>query len=271
MSDTGGRILEGQVAIVTGAGRGIGKAVAERLASRGARIVVADLLSGRAESVAAGLVAGGGEAIPVEVDTGSRASVDAMIARALDAFGRIDILVNNAGIARGATFLETTPEHWDDHIRINLGGIFHCSQAAARVMAKAGYGRIVSIASIAGLMGPIDLSAYGASKAGVIGLTRAMALELAEHGITANAVAPGPIDTELLREAWTPEAYAERARHVPAGRLGQVNEIAHAVEMLVSPEAAYISGVTLPVDGGSVAAGAYMVERYRRIRATRAS
>jgi 3-oxoacyl-[acyl-carrier protein] reductase len=267
MADVGEGILKGQVAVVTGAGRGIGRAVAERLASRGARIVMADLLPERIESAAAELVAGGAGAIAVQVDTGSRQQIDAMMARALDAFGRIDILVNNAGIARGATFLDTSPEHWDDHIRINLGGIFHCSQAAARVMAKVGYGRIVSIASVAGLMGPIDLSAYGASKAGVIGLTRAMALELAEHGITANAIAPGPIDTELLREAWTPEAYAERARHIPAGRLGQVNEIAHAVEMLVSPEAAYISGVTLPVDGGSVAAGAYMVERYRRLKA----
>ncbi|WP_442580985.1 SDR family NAD(P)-dependent oxidoreductase [Mesorhizobium sp. ASY16-5R] len=267
MADVGEGMLKGQVAVVTGAGRGIGRAVAERLASRGARIVVADLLPERIERAAAELVTGGAEAIAVQVDTGSRAQIDAMMARALDAFGRIDILVNNAGIARGAKFLDTSREHWDDHIRINLGGIFHCSQAAGRVMAKAGYGRIVSIASVAGLMGPIDLSAYGASKAGVIGLTRAMALELAEHGITANAIAPGPIDTELLREAWTPEAYAERARHIPAGRLGQVNEIAHAVEMLVSPEAAYISGVTLPVDGGSVAAGAYMVERYRRLQA----
>src|SRR5690606_10472957 len=110
-------------------------------------------------------------------------------------------------------------------------------QLAARVMAKARYGRIVSIASVAGLMGPIDLSAYGASKAGVMGLTRAMALELGEYGITANAIAPGPIDTELLREAWPQEAYAERSRHIPIGRLGHVSEIAHVIEMLVSPEA----------------------------------
>ena len=262
------KMLDGQVAVVTGAGRGIGRAIAQRLADRGAKLVVADLLPERAQAVAADISVGGAQAIAVQVDTGHRDQIDAMIARAVEAFGRIDILVNNAGIARGAKFLETSPQHWDDHIRINLGGVFHCSQAAALVMAKAGYGRIVSIASVAGLMGPIDLSAYGASKAGVIGLTRAMALELAEYGITANAIAPGPIDTELLREAWSPEAYAERSRHIPAGRLGQVGEIAHAVEMLVSPEAGYISGVTLPVDGGSVAAGAYMVERYRRIKAS---
>lgn len=264
MTNSQSGMLGQQVAIVTGAGQGIGKAVAERLAERGANVVVADLVRERAEATVADLVAAGRRAIAVQVDTGKRDQIDAMVAHTIEAWGRIDILVNNAGIARGARFLETSPDHWDDHIRVNLGGVFHCSQAVARVMASAGYGRIVSIASVAALMGPIDLSAYGASKSGVIGLTRAMALELAEYGITANAIAPGPIDTELLREAWPKEAYAERSRHIPAGRLGQVVEIAHAVEMLVSPEAGYISGITLPVDGGSVAAGAYMVEKYRR-------
>jgi NAD(P)-dependent dehydrogenase (short-subunit alcohol dehydrogenase family) len=266
MTSTRPQALAKQTAIVTGAGRGIGRAVAQRLAELGARVVVADLLAERATSVVAELTANGFEAAAVQVDTGSRQQIDVMIARARETFGSVEILVNNAGIARAARFLDTSPELWDDHIRVNLSGIFYCSQAAAKVMAQSHYGRIISIASVAGLMGPIDLCAYGASKAGVIGLTRAMALELAEHGITANAIAPGPIDTELLREAWSPEAYAERSRHIPLGRLGQVAEIAHAVEMLVSPEAGYISGVTIPVDGGSVAAGAYMVERYRRIK-----
>jgi 3-oxoacyl-[acyl-carrier protein] reductase len=266
MTTARAQALAEQTAVVTGAGRGIGRAVARHLAALGARVVVADLLAERATSVAAELTASGFKAIPVQVHTGSRQQIDAMMARTLETFGTIEILVNNAGIARAARFLDTSAELWDDHIRINLSGIFHCSQAAAKVMAGSRYGRIVSIASVAGLMGPIDLCAYGASKAGVIGLTRAMALELAEYGITANAIAPGPIDTELLREAWSAEAYAERSRHIPVGRLGRVEEIAHAVEMLVSPEAGYISGVTIPVDGGSVAAGAYMVERYRRTK-----
>jgi NAD(P)-dependent dehydrogenase (short-subunit alcohol dehydrogenase family) len=238
--------------------------VALRLAREGAAIAIADIVIERAEAVVAEIGAAGGRAIAIGVDTADRASVDAMVARTTDALGRIDILINNAAIARSAGFLEQTQEEWESHIRINLTGFFNCAQATARVMAAAGYGRIVSIASIAGLMGPIDFSAYGASKAGVIGLTRAMALELSDHGITANAIAPGPIDTELLREAWSSDAYAARARHIPVQRLGQAEEIAHAVLMLAVPEAGYITGVVLPVDGGAYAAGSYMSEKFRR-------
>jgi NAD(P)-dependent dehydrogenase (short-subunit alcohol dehydrogenase family) len=150
-----------------------------------------------------------------------------------------------------------------------MSGTFYCSQAAARDMRSRGYGRIICISSVAGFMGPIDLAAYGAAKAGIIGLVRAMALELGEYGITANAIAPGPIDTELLRSAWPADVYAERAEHIPIRRLGKVEEIAHAVTFLASPEASYISGVVIPVDGGSVAAGAYMVEKYRRRKAAK--
>ena len=261
--ETSGK-LAGQAAIVTGAARGIGRAVAGRLAREGAAVMIADIALDRAREAAAEIEAAGTRAVAVAVDTGDRTSVDAMVAASLQAFGRLDILVNNAAIARSAAFLDQPPEEWDDHIRTNLTGVFHCSQAAARVMAAAGCGRIVSIASIAGMMGPIDFPAYGAAKAGVIGLTRAMALELADHGITANAIAPGPIDTELLREAWSPEAYRARARHIPVQRLGQAAEIAYAVMTLVAPEAAYISGVVLPVDGGASAAGSYMSEKFRR-------
>lgn len=258
------KTLSGQVAIVTGSGRGIGAVVARTLAEHGARIVVADIDAKRAQKTADAIRANGGEALSVRVDTRDRTSVEAMIEQTVTQFDRIDILVNNAGIARTATFLDTSLEDWNDHIGINLSGCFHCAQSAARVMAKAGYGRIISIASIAGLMGPLDFPAYGAAKAGVIGLTRTMALELADYGITANAIAPGPIDTELLREAWTPEAYIARAAHIPVRRLGKAEEIAFAVVMLASPQAAYINGAVLPVDGGASAAGSYMSEKFRR-------
>jgi 3-oxoacyl-[acyl-carrier protein] reductase len=258
------RMLEAHVAIVTGAGRGIGRAVALRLAREGARLVLADIVGDRTEVVAGEIEALGGGALALAIDTTDRGAVDAMIARAIATWGRIDILVNNAAIARSAAFLETSQADWDDHLRINLTGYFNCAQAAAREMAKTRYGRIVSIASIAGLMGALDFAAYGTTKAGVIGLTRAMAIELSDFGITANAIAPGPIDTELLREAWSPAAYAARARHVPIERLGKVEEIAHTVLMLAAPEAGYISGVTIPVDGGASSAGSYMSEKYRR-------
>jgi 3-oxoacyl-[acyl-carrier protein] reductase len=219
---------------------------------------VADLLVERADGTAAALVSGGEEASQYRSTRGSRARIDAIIARAVNTFGRIDILVNNAGIGRGAKFLDTSPEQWDDHIRINLGGVFNCSQAAARVMAEAHYGRIVSIASVAGLMGPIDLSAYGASKAGVIGLTRAMALELAEYGIAADAIAPGPIDTELLREAWSADAYAELASHPPGpSREGERDRSCDRDACIARGG---LSGVVLPVDGGSVAGAAYRMK-----------
>lgn len=258
------KTLSGQIAIITGSGRGIGAVVALTLADHGAKIVVADIDAERAQKTADAITAKGGDALSVCVDTRDRKSVEAMIEQTVAKFGRIDILVNNAGIARTATFLDTSLEDWNDHIGINLSGCFHCAQSAARVMAQAGYGRIISIASIAGLMGPLDFPAYGAAKAGVIGLTRTMALELADYGITANAIAPGPIDTELLREAWTPEAYIARAAHIPVRRLGKAEEIAYAVLMLASPQAAYINGAVLPVDGGASAAGSYMSEKFRR-------
>ncbi len=258
------KILADQVAIVTGAGRGIGRVVAQTLAENGARIVAVDVAKERAQTTADAIKAAGGDALAAGLDVRDRKDVEAMVEKAVAQFGRLDILVNNAAIARTASFLDTSLEDWNDHIDINLSGCFHCAQTAARVMAKAGYGRIVSLASIAGLMGPLDFPAYGAAKAGVIGLTRTMALELADFGITANAIAPGPIDTELLREAWTPEAYIARAAHIPVRRLGKPEEIAHAILMLVSPQAAYINGVVLPVDGGAFAAGSYTSEKFRR-------
>jgi NAD(P)-dependent dehydrogenase (short-subunit alcohol dehydrogenase family) len=259
--------LENQVALISGAGRGIGKAIALALAREGADIGFAEVNREWAEQTAAEIAKLGRKAHYRIADVSDYDQVQDWIGAAAQQFGRIDIMVNNAGIAKGQPFLEITRENWENHLRIHLFGTFYCSQAAAREMAKRNYGRIVSIASVAGLMGPIDLAPYGAAKSGIIGLTRAMALELADCGITANAIAPGPVETELLRAAWPKEALEERANHSPVRRLAQVEEIARTVVFLADPESSYISGSVLVVDGGAVAAGAYMVEKYRRRKA----
>ncbi len=259
--------LDGQVALVTGAGRGIGRTIALQLAREGADIAVTDINEDWAQETARDITDIGRKSIANCTDVGDYDQVQALTAQSVATLGKIDILVNNAGISKARPFLELTKEEWEAQLRVHMSGTFYCSQAAARDMSRRGYGRIICISSVAALMGPIDLAAYGAAKAGVAGLVRAMALELADHGITANAVAPGPIDTELLRSAWPKEVYEERANHIPAQRLGIVDEIAHAVAFFASPESGYISGTILPVDGGSVAAGAYMVEKYRRRKA----
>tara|TARA_R110000868_G_scaffold177101_6_gene415394 strand:+ start:153 stop:956 length:804 start_codon:yes stop_codon:yes gene_type:complete len=259
--------LEGQTALITGGGRGIGRAIALRLAHEGADVALADLNEDWAQETAQKVTELGRKSLVVRTDVGDYDQVQSLAAQTVGTLGKIDILVNNAGISKARPFLELSKEDWEAQLRTHMSGTFYCSQAAARDMSKRGYGRIICISSVAALMGPIDLAAYGAAKAGVAGLVRAMALELADHGITANAVAPGPIDTELLRSAWPKDVYEERANHIPVQRLGVVEEIAHAVAFFASPQSGYISGTILPVDGGSVAAGAYMVEQYRRRKA----
>jgi 3-oxoacyl-[acyl-carrier protein] reductase len=255
--------LQGQVALVTGSGRGIGKAIALRFAKEGADIAVVDINREWAQTAGEDIKKLGRRVIVHNTDVSNYDQVQTMVRETVTALGKLDILVNNAGVAKAQPFLEVTRENWENHLHVHLFGSFYCAQAAGREMAKRKYGRIVNIASVAGLMGPIDLVPYGAAKAGIMGMTRAGALELADYGITINAIAPGPIATELLL-AWPEETRRERAQHLPIARLGKVEEIAHAALFLASPESEFINGAVLVVDGGSVAAGAYMVEKYRR-------
>ena len=257
-------ILDGQVAIVTGAGQGIGKAIALRLAKEGANVAIIDTNEKTANNTAQEVHRLGHQAVVSVADVSNPKLVETAVDGIASKLGRIDVLVNNAGIEKRAPFFEITPVDWQRQLDVNLSGTFYCSQSAARHMAKRKYGRIVNISSVAGLIGPIDLAAYGATKAGIVGLTRAASLDLADFGITVNAIAPGPIETELMLGAWSAEALRERPQHGAIARFGTVDEIAHAALFLASPDSGFITGITLPVEGGAVAAGAYMVEKYRR-------
>jgi len=260
-------VLEGQVAIVTGGGQGIGKAIALRLAAEGADIGIIDVNGKKAEATSKEIRELNRRAVAAAADVANFQAVEAAMNEIVGALGRLDVLVNNAGIEKRSPFLEITPDDWQRQLDVNLSGTFYCSQVAAREMAKRRYGRIVNLSSVAGLIGPIDLAAYGAAKAGIIGLTRAAALDLADFGITVNAIAPGPIETELMLGAWSAEALRERPQHGAIARFGTVDEIAHTALFLASPESGFITGITLSIDGGALAAGAYMVEKYRRRKA----
>src|SRR5438445_12481799 len=227
--------LQGQVAVVTGAGQGIGKAIATRFASEGADIGIIDVNGEKAQATSEDIRRIGRNALVSVADVANFHAVEAAIAKIVGELGRLDILINNAGIEKRAPFLEITPEDWQRQLDVNLSGTFFCMQLAAREMAKRGYGRIVNLSSVAGLIGPIDLAAYGAAKAGIVGLTRAGALDLADFGITVNAIAPGPIETELMLGVWSAEALRERPQHGAIARFGTVDEIAHTALFLASP------------------------------------
>jgi 3-oxoacyl-[acyl-carrier protein] reductase len=261
-------VLAGQAAIVTGAGQGIGEAIARRFAQEGADVGVLDVNEETAASVATEMRKLGRRIVVAPADVSDPDAVRAAVQNVIAELGRLDVLVNNAGVETRAPFLEITPEDWQRQLDVNLSGTFFCMQAAALEMAKRGYGRIVNVSSVAGLIGPIDLAAYGAAKAGIIGLTRAASLDLADFGITVNAIAPGPIETDLMLGVWTAEALRERPQHGAIARFGTVDEIAHTALFLSSPRSGFITGVTVAVDGGASAAGAYMVEKYRRRKAS---
>ena len=240
--------LDGKVAIITGGASGLGRAMALRFAAEGAAVLAAD--RDDATPVADEIAGAGGRGRAVSVDVTDAASVEAMVAAAIDAFATIDILVNSAGVGEQTPFLKQTPDEFERIVAVNLTGGYRCIKAVTPVMTGAGYGRIVNIASVAGLQGVSGRVGYGTSKHGVVGLTRHVAVELAPYGITVNAIAPGPVDTAMTAEVHTQATRDAYNRNIPLHRYGTPAEIASAALFLASDEAAYITGHVLPVDGG---------------------
>jgi 3-oxoacyl-[acyl-carrier protein] reductase len=240
--------LSGRVAIVTGASRGIGRATAIGLARQGATVVAA-AREDHAWSVAGEIVSAGGQAQPASLDVTDRESIDRMVGETLERFGRVDVLVNNAGIARDQLLMRMKREDWDAVLSTNLTAMFSCVQAVLKTMVKQRSGRIISISSVVGQAGNAGQANYAASKAGILGFTKALALEVASRGITVNAVAPGLIETDMTR-ALTGSAHEAWASKIPLGRLGTPDDVAAAVCFLASDAAAYITGQVLAVNGG---------------------
>ena len=246
-----------RVALITGAAKGIGAAIADKLAHDGMQVLIGDIDEAQAQSKAEELTRAGMSAAPLLLNVGDAGS----IAKAFEAidrqWGRCDIVVNNAGIAKTFPFVEFPLDSWQTHLAINVTGVLLCAQHGARLMMRHRWGRIINIASVAGMRAVgVGRTGYGTSKAAVIGLTRQMAVELAEHGITANAIAPGPVDTPMTRVLHSPEFRQSYTDAIPMNRYGTPEEIAAAVAYLASDGAAYVTGIVIPVDGGFLASGA---------------
>jgi len=244
--------MSAKVALISGSSRGIGRAIAQRLAADGFRIVVNYRTGAEAaQAVVDGIVAGGGEAIALQADVTETAAVDGLVAAALERFGRIDVLVNNAGLTRDGLLMRMKDDEWDQVILTNLRSVFLLSRAVLRPMMRQRWGRIISISSISGLAGNIGQTNYAAAKAGMVGFTRSLAKEAGPRGITVNCVAPGYVPTDLTQDL--PQELLDHAvKMTPLGRLGAVEDVAAAVAFLASDDASFITAQVLRVDGGMV-------------------
>ena len=243
--------LEGRVALVTGAAQGIGRAIALRFAREGAKVVVIDIKAESVQAVVEEVQAAGGTALAAVCDVTRRDQVNAAVAKVLEAYGQIDILCNNAGITRDARLVKMTEEDFDLVVNVNLKGVFNLTQAVAPHMVERGYGRIVNTSSIVGLYGNFGQTNYVATKAGVIGMTRVWARELGPKGVTANAIAPGFIATDMVKTV--PQEILDKfTSTTPVRRLGTPEDIANAYLFLASEEASFVNGAVLSVDGGLV-------------------
>lgn len=241
--------MKGQTAVITGGGRGIGKAIAEFFAHRGVNIVIVDVNLDIAREAADQITALGVRSLSVKADVSKASDVSAIFESAVKEFQKVEILVNNAGITRDGLIMRMNEEDWDAVMNINLKGTFLCSKEAIRVMAKQRYGRIINISSVVGFMGNAGQANYTASKAGVIGLTKTIAREYASRGITANAVAPGFITTAMT-DALPENIKSEMLKVIPLGRFGTVDDVASATAFFASPDAGYITGQVIHVNGG---------------------
>lgn len=241
--------LDGQVAVVTGATRGIGRGIAETLAKAGAAVALIGRDTARLAEVEAAITEAGGRAKSWALDVGDPSAIQGVFKEIPRDLGSLDILVNNAGITRDNILLRMKPDEWNDVLETNLTGVFHCMQGAARAMLKARAGKIINLTSVSAQRGNIGQANYAASKAGVIALTKSAAKEFAARGVQVNAIAPGLIETDMT-SAMTEEVRDGLLANLPMGRLGTVDEIANAVLFLASPWSSYITGEVLIVDGG---------------------
>lgn len=250
MTETTSLSMEGRVAIVTGGSRGIGRTIAKTLAKRGAQIILADMQVDLAKTTAQEIASTTGcRVTPVYVDVSNHNNAKEMVETAIAEFGHVDILVNNAGVTRDTLIMRMEESDWDLVLNVNLKGVFNCSKAVIRPMMKQRYGRIVNISSVSGLAGQVGQTNYSASKAGIVGFTKALAREVASRQITVNAVAPGFVPTALTNDL-PAELKDNFMKLIPLGRWASTQDIANAVAFLASDDASYITGQVLSVDGG---------------------